>query len=192
MLQLQHVPLAIAGPLRMAGLVIQKRTYDDTASNRGFRAASNRGFGAASNRGLGAASNRGFRAASNRGIRAASKQATGVSGQGTCMMPWGPKHSWKRMRPTLGSTALSGSSSSMMSAREYAALASASLAFCPPTHHITPIKVSQVVLHPKHEPFVPSHAHSTLRYGATDKCTRAKWAKYSRGLTLVHEQYCLV
>ncbi len=107
--------------------------------------------------------------ASQQATRGLGQQATGVLGQGTCMMPWGPKHFWKRMRPTLGSTALSGSSSSMMSAREYAALASASLAFCPPAHSITQIKVSQVVLHPKHEPFEPSHAHSTLQYDTIDR-----------------------
>ena len=50
-----------------------------------------------------------------------------------------------------------------MSAREYAALASASLAFCPPAHRITQMKLSQAVLHPTHEPFEPSHAHSTLQ-----------------------------
>ena len=82
--------------------------------------------------------------ASQQAIRGLGRQG----GQGTCMMPWGPKHSWKRMRPTLGSTALSGSSSSMTSAREYAALASASLAFCPPALRITQMKVSQAVLHP--------------------------------------------
>jgi hypothetical protein len=101
------------------------------------------------------------------------QQATGVLGQGTCMMPCGPKHSWKRMRPTLGSTALSGSSSSMMSAREYAALASASLAFCPPAHRISQTKVSQVVFLPKHEPFEPS---LTLSVFQCDKYTQDKWA----------------
>ncbi len=53
-----------------AGFVLQKPTYDGTASNRGVRAASNRGVRAASNRGVRAASNRGARTASNRGVRA--------------------------------------------------------------------------------------------------------------------------
>lgn len=41
-------------------------------------------------------------------------------------------HWRKRVRPTRGSTAERGSSNSCMSAREYAARASASRAFCPP------------------------------------------------------------
>ena len=57
-----------------------------------------------------------------------------------------------------------------MSAREYAALASASLAFCPPTHRNTQMKLSQA-FEPSHthEPFGPSHAHSTRQYDAIVK-----------------------
>lgn len=43
--------------------------------------------------------------------------------------PLGPMHCSNRTRPTLGSTALSGSSSSATSGRAYAARASASRAF---------------------------------------------------------------
>ena len=50
------------------------------------------------------------------------------------MRPLGPIHWLNRMRPTRGSTADSGSSSSITSAPEYAARASASRAFCPPAH----------------------------------------------------------
>lgn len=61
----------------MAGLVMQKPTFDGTASNRGVREASNRGFRAASNRDIGAASNRGIVAASkpagNKGARTARR-----------------------------------------------------------------------------------------------------------------------
>ncbi len=53
-----------------AGVVLQKPTYDGTASDRGVRAASDRGVRAASDRGVRAASNRGARTASNRGVRA--------------------------------------------------------------------------------------------------------------------------
>ena len=45
------------------------------------------------------------------------------------MMPVGPMHWLKRMRPTRGSTADSGSSSSATSAAEYAARARANRAF---------------------------------------------------------------
>ena len=66
----------------MAGLVMQKPTYDGTATNRGAWAASNRGFRAASNRDVGAASNRGIRAASkpasNKGPRTASNRSVGA------------------------------------------------------------------------------------------------------------------
>ncbi len=58
-----------------------------------------------------------------------------LSGGQTCMMPPGPMHCLKRMRPTRGSTAERGSSSSWMCAPEYAALANAKRAFCPPAHH---------------------------------------------------------
>lgn len=49
-----------------------------------------------------------------------------------CSRPVGPMHCWNSTRPTRGSTADSGSSSSATSGRAYAARASASRAFCPP------------------------------------------------------------
>ena len=45
MLQLQHVKLAIAKPLCMAGLVMQEPTYDGTVSLWGVTGASKRGVG---------------------------------------------------------------------------------------------------------------------------------------------------